>query len=79
MSGPLEVAREPDGRIGTVSKLVDYSVSLIVDVPEVHRMVSSRSVSVRALHTWTGKVKVLGCEWFHRRDSAMMCVLVKKR
>ena len=68
----MEVACEPNGRVGTESELVDHPVPLAIDIPEVYRMVSARLVS-----TWTLYVRVIegtveGCEEFHR-DSGMVC------
>ena len=57
---------------------MDHLVPLAVDVPEVYRMVSPRSISSRALHVRASEVKVKGREGFHR-DSGMVRVLVKKR
>jgi len=74
----LEVACEPNSRIGTKSKLVDHPVPLTIDVPEVYWMVSSRAISMWTLHIRACEVKVKGCKRFHR-DFGMVCVLVKKR
>ena len=78
LSGRFEVACEPNGGIGTESKLVDHPVPLAIDVPEMDWVVSSGSISMWALHVWASEVKVESCEGFHW-DSGMVCVPVKKR
>jgi len=57
---------------------MDYPVPPTVNVPEVYRMVSPRSISMWGLHFWASEVKVMGCEGFHQ-DSGMVCAPVKKR
>ena len=78
-SSRLEVACEPNGRIGAEPKLVDYPVSLGINVPEMYWMVSPGLVSMWTLHIRAGEVKVEGCEGLHCQDSVMACVPVKKR
>jgi hypothetical protein len=68
----LEVACEPNGRVGTKSELVDHLVPPAIDIPEVYRMVSSRLVSVWTLYVRVIEGKVEGCEEFHR-DSETVC------
>jgi hypothetical protein len=72
----LEIACEPNGRIGTKPEFVDYPVPLAIEVPEMYGTVSSRSISMWALHIRTSEVKVEGCEGFHR-GFGMVCVPVK--
>jgi len=57
---------------------MDHPVPLTIKVPEVYRMVSSGSISMRGLHFRTSEVKVMRCEGFHL-DSGTVCALVKKR
>ena len=49
--GRKEVACEPDSGIDTISKLVNHSVPLKIDVSDVHRVVPSRYISSRSLRT----------------------------
>lgn len=74
----LEVACEPNGGVGSESKLMDHPVPSTKNVPEVYRMISSRSISMWGLHFRAGEVKIMGCEGFHR-DSGMVRALVKQR
>jgi len=74
----LEVACEPNGGVGTESKLVDHSVPLAIDIPEVYRMVSSGSIPMWALHIRASEIEVEGCEGDHR-GSQVVYVPVKKR
>ena len=59
---------------------MDHSVPLVVDVPEVHRVVPSRLVPIRTLHFRTSEVEVTGCEVLHRcsDSSELIFVSVKK-
>ena len=75
----MEIACEPDGGIGTKPKFVDHSVPLVVDVPEVHWVVSSRLVPVRALYFRTSEIEVTGCEAFHRSFHWLIFAAVGKK
>ena len=44
LNGGLEVACEPNSGEGTKSKLMDHLVPLVIDVPKIYWMISSRSV-----------------------------------
>ena len=71
MSGPLKVARDPNSGIGAESRLVGHPVSIAIQIPEMHRMVSSRLISSRILYyIRTGEVKVIWLEGVSLRDSA---------
>ena len=61
----MEVACEPNGGIGTESKLMDHPVPLAIDIPKVYGMISSKLISMWTLHIWTSEVKVKGCEGLH--------------
>ena len=61
----MEVACEPNGRVGTKSKLVDYPVPLAIDVPEMYWMASSRSIPMWTLHIWASEIEVEGREGDH--------------
>ena len=63
--GRREVVGKPDCGIGTMSKLVNYSVLLTIDVSDVHGMVPSRSISGRRLQTGALEKKVARREGFH--------------
>ena len=60
--GSGEVAREPDGGMGTISELMKYPILLIIDVSDVYWMIPSRSISIQTLQTRANKVKVTSGE-----------------
>ena len=60
-----EVACEPDGGISTISELVKYSVSLVVDVSDVYWVIPSRPITVRTLQIRESEVKVVRRQGFH--------------
>jgi len=59
------VACEPNGGVGTESKFMDDSVPLAINVPEMYRMVSSRSVPMRILHLRASEIEVKGRQGVH--------------
>ena len=62
----LEIACEPNfGGIGTKSKFMDHLVPLVIDLPEVYRVVSSRFREMRTLCIRATEVEVPGFEGFH--------------
>ena len=63
--GRKEVACEPDGGISTISELVKYSVSLVVDVSDVYWVIPSRPITVRTLQIRESEVKVVRRQGFH--------------
>lgn len=56
----MGIACEPNSGITTESKPANHPVPLVVDIPEMYGMVSSRPVSMRTLHIRTSEVKVPG-------------------
>ena len=64
-SGRLKVTGELNSRVAAESKLMDHPVPLAVQVPEMYRMVSSRSVSTRTLQLRASGVKVKEWEGSH--------------
>ena len=77
LNSRLEIAREPNSGVDTEPKLVDYPVPLMINVPEMYRMVSSKSIPTWTFHSVPNEVKVPRRGGFHW-DSRMVRVPVEK-
>ena len=57
---------------------MDDPVPLVIDVPEMYWMISSRLIPMWALHVRASEIEVTGLDEVHR-DSRVVCVPVRKR
>ena len=66
LNGRLEVACEPNSRVGAKSKLMDDPVPLAKEVPNMYWMISSRLIPMWTLYVRATEMEVGRQEGDHR-------------